>query len=181
MFCFNYSQPKHSRRRAESAGIKVNAACPGFTATDLNNSEAKRTVQQAAGEPATGVARRGWSDWPLLEPFNPSNEIVNLDGCGSSKPIGHVRRKARDSWRRSSVRHPLHLRDMSTNALIWLLLFENRDNRDSMAERGIRNPRWQLNHVTTDVGVSRIDHILQSACQMTCIVFIRCLRTESSR
>jgi NAD(P)-dependent dehydrogenase (short-subunit alcohol dehydrogenase family) len=35
----------------ESAGIKVNAACPGFTATDLNNFEGTRTVQQAAGEP----------------------------------------------------------------------------------------------------------------------------------
>src|SRR5208282_894718 len=29
----------------ESAGIKVNAACPGFTATDLNNFEGTRTVQ----------------------------------------------------------------------------------------------------------------------------------------
>jgi NAD(P)-dependent dehydrogenase (short-subunit alcohol dehydrogenase family) len=35
----------------ESAGIKVNAACPGFTATDLNNFEGTRTVQQAAREP----------------------------------------------------------------------------------------------------------------------------------
>lgn len=35
----------------ESAGIKVNAACPGFTATDLNNFQGTRTVQQAAHEP----------------------------------------------------------------------------------------------------------------------------------
>ena len=35
----------------EAAGIKVNAACPGFTATDLNNFEGTRTVQQGAGEP----------------------------------------------------------------------------------------------------------------------------------
>jgi NAD(P)-dependent dehydrogenase (short-subunit alcohol dehydrogenase family) len=35
----------------ESAGIKVNAACPGFTATDLNNFEGTRTVEQAAREP----------------------------------------------------------------------------------------------------------------------------------
>jgi NAD(P)-dependent dehydrogenase (short-subunit alcohol dehydrogenase family) len=35
----------------ESAGIKVNAACPGFTATDLNNFEGTRTIQQAAREP----------------------------------------------------------------------------------------------------------------------------------
>jgi NAD(P)-dependent dehydrogenase (short-subunit alcohol dehydrogenase family) len=35
----------------ESTGIKVNAACPGFTATDLNNFEGTRTVQQAARHP----------------------------------------------------------------------------------------------------------------------------------
>lgn len=35
----------------ESAGIKINAACPGFTATDLNNFDGTRTVQQAAREP----------------------------------------------------------------------------------------------------------------------------------
>src|SRR5579863_8412722 len=35
----------------EAAGIKVNAACPGFTATDLNNFEGTRTVQQGAREP----------------------------------------------------------------------------------------------------------------------------------
>jgi len=35
----------------ESAGIKVNAACPGFTATDLNNFRGTRTVEQAAVEP----------------------------------------------------------------------------------------------------------------------------------
>lgn len=35
----------------ESTGIKVNAACPGFTATDLNNFRGTRTVQQGAREP----------------------------------------------------------------------------------------------------------------------------------
>lgn len=35
----------------ESAGIKVNSACPGFTATDLNNLQGTRTVEQAAREP----------------------------------------------------------------------------------------------------------------------------------
>jgi NAD(P)-dependent dehydrogenase (short-subunit alcohol dehydrogenase family) len=34
----------------ESTRIKVNAACPGFTATDLNNFEGTRTVQQGARE-----------------------------------------------------------------------------------------------------------------------------------
>jgi hypothetical protein len=35
----------------ESTVIKVNAACPGFTATDLNNLQGTRPVQQAAREP----------------------------------------------------------------------------------------------------------------------------------
>jgi NAD(P)-dependent dehydrogenase (short-subunit alcohol dehydrogenase family) len=35
----------------ESVGIKVNAACPGFTATDLNYFRGTRTVEQAAHEP----------------------------------------------------------------------------------------------------------------------------------
>jgi NAD(P)-dependent dehydrogenase (short-subunit alcohol dehydrogenase family) len=34
----------------ESTRIKVNAACPGFTATDLNNFEGTRTVEQGARE-----------------------------------------------------------------------------------------------------------------------------------
>jgi NAD(P)-dependent dehydrogenase (short-subunit alcohol dehydrogenase family) len=35
----------------ESSGIKVNAACPGFTGTDFNNYAGTRTVEQAAREP----------------------------------------------------------------------------------------------------------------------------------
>src|ERR1700678_4261170 len=35
----------------QSAGIKVNAACPGFTATDLNYFRGTRTVEQGANEP----------------------------------------------------------------------------------------------------------------------------------
>jgi len=35
----------------EPTGIKVNAACPGFTATDMNNFQGTRTVEQAAREP----------------------------------------------------------------------------------------------------------------------------------
>lgn len=35
----------------ESAGIKVNAACPGFTSTDLNDFRGTRTVEEAAHEP----------------------------------------------------------------------------------------------------------------------------------
>jgi NAD(P)-dependent dehydrogenase (short-subunit alcohol dehydrogenase family) len=35
----------------EGTPIKVNAACPGFTATDLNNNTGKRTVAEGAREP----------------------------------------------------------------------------------------------------------------------------------
>jgi NAD(P)-dependent dehydrogenase (short-subunit alcohol dehydrogenase family) len=35
----------------ESTGIKVNAACPGFTGTALNNFEGTRTVEEGAREP----------------------------------------------------------------------------------------------------------------------------------
>jgi NAD(P)-dependent dehydrogenase (short-subunit alcohol dehydrogenase family) len=35
----------------ESTRIKVNAACPGFTATDLNNFQGTRSVREAAREP----------------------------------------------------------------------------------------------------------------------------------
>ena len=35
----------------EKTNIKVNAACPGFTATDLNNFEGTQTVEEAAREP----------------------------------------------------------------------------------------------------------------------------------
>ena len=35
----------------ETTGIKVNAACPGFTATDLNNFAGTQSVEEAAREP----------------------------------------------------------------------------------------------------------------------------------
>ncbi len=35
----------------EADGVKVNSACPGFTATDLNFFRGVRTVEQAAREP----------------------------------------------------------------------------------------------------------------------------------
>jgi NAD(P)-dependent dehydrogenase (short-subunit alcohol dehydrogenase family) len=34
-----------------SAEIKVNSACPGFTATDMNQHRGKRTVEQGAATP----------------------------------------------------------------------------------------------------------------------------------
>jgi NAD(P)-dependent dehydrogenase (short-subunit alcohol dehydrogenase family) len=55
----------------ESAGIKVNAACPGFTATDLNNFEGTRTVQQAAGEPVRLA---------LLDANGPTGTYLSEDG-----------------------------------------------------------------------------------------------------
>jgi NAD(P)-dependent dehydrogenase (short-subunit alcohol dehydrogenase family) len=55
----------------ESTGIKVNAACPGFTATDLNNFEGTRTVQQAAREPVRLA---------LLDANGPTGRFSNEDG-----------------------------------------------------------------------------------------------------
>lgn len=55
----------------EPTGIKVNAAAPGFTATDLNNFEGTRTVGQAAREPVRLA---------LLGPDGPTGTFSNEDG-----------------------------------------------------------------------------------------------------
>jgi NAD(P)-dependent dehydrogenase (short-subunit alcohol dehydrogenase family) len=55
----------------ESAGIKVNAACPGFTATDLNYFRGTRTVEQAAREPVRLA---------LLDAGGPTGTFSNEDG-----------------------------------------------------------------------------------------------------
>jgi NAD(P)-dependent dehydrogenase (short-subunit alcohol dehydrogenase family) len=55
----------------EPAGIKVNAACPGFTATDLNNFGGTRTVEQAAREPLRLA---------LIGPDGPTGTFSNEDG-----------------------------------------------------------------------------------------------------
>jgi len=55
----------------ESEGIKVNAACPGFTSTDLNNFQGTRTVQQAAREPVRLA---------LLDANGPTGTFSNEDG-----------------------------------------------------------------------------------------------------
>lgn len=55
----------------ESDGIKVNAACPGFTATDLNNFQGTRTVEQAAREPVRLA---------LLDANGPTGTYSNEDG-----------------------------------------------------------------------------------------------------
>jgi NAD(P)-dependent dehydrogenase (short-subunit alcohol dehydrogenase family) len=55
----------------EAAGIKVNAACPGFTGTDLNFFLGTRTVQQAAREPVRLA---------LIGPDGPTGTFSNEDG-----------------------------------------------------------------------------------------------------
>jgi NAD(P)-dependent dehydrogenase (short-subunit alcohol dehydrogenase family) len=55
----------------EAAGIKVNAACPGFTATDLNNFRGARTVEQAAHEPVRLA---------LIDASGPTGTFSNEDG-----------------------------------------------------------------------------------------------------
>ena len=52
-------------------GSKVNAACPGFTSTDLNNFQGTRTVQQAAREPVRLA---------LLDANGPTGTFSNEDG-----------------------------------------------------------------------------------------------------
>jgi NAD(P)-dependent dehydrogenase (short-subunit alcohol dehydrogenase family) len=55
----------------ESTGIKVNAACPGFTKTNLNNYEGTQTVEEGARE-AVRLA--------LLGPDGPTGTFSNADG-----------------------------------------------------------------------------------------------------
>jgi NAD(P)-dependent dehydrogenase (short-subunit alcohol dehydrogenase family) len=55
----------------ESTCIKVNAPCPGFTATDLNNFQGTRTIQQAALETMRLA---------LLDANGPTGTFSNEDG-----------------------------------------------------------------------------------------------------
>jgi len=55
----------------EAAGIKVNAVCPGFTATDLNEFRGIRTVEQGASEPVRLA---------LIGPDGPTGTFSNEDG-----------------------------------------------------------------------------------------------------
>jgi NAD(P)-dependent dehydrogenase (short-subunit alcohol dehydrogenase family) len=55
----------------ESTRIKVNAACPGFTATDLNNFEGTRSVVEGAREPVRLA---------LLDANGPTGTFSNEDG-----------------------------------------------------------------------------------------------------
>lgn len=55
----------------EPTGIKVNAAAPGFTATDFNNFKGTRSVQQAAREPVRLA---------LLGPEGPTGTFSDEDG-----------------------------------------------------------------------------------------------------
>ena len=55
----------------ESTGIKVNAACPGFTKTNLNNYAGTQTVEEGASEPVRLA---------LLGPDGPTGTFSNKDG-----------------------------------------------------------------------------------------------------
>jgi NAD(P)-dependent dehydrogenase (short-subunit alcohol dehydrogenase family) len=55
----------------EADGIKVNAACPGFTGTDLNFFRGTRTVEEGAREPVRLA---------LIGPDGPTGTFSNEDG-----------------------------------------------------------------------------------------------------
>jgi NAD(P)-dependent dehydrogenase (short-subunit alcohol dehydrogenase family) len=55
----------------ESTGIKVNAACPGYTKTNLNNYSGTRTVEEGAHEPVRLA---------LLGPDGPTGTFSNEEG-----------------------------------------------------------------------------------------------------
>jgi NAD(P)-dependent dehydrogenase (short-subunit alcohol dehydrogenase family) len=55
----------------ESTGIKVNAASPGFTKTNLNNYAGTQTVEEGAREPVRLA---------LLGPDGPTGTFSNADG-----------------------------------------------------------------------------------------------------
>jgi NAD(P)-dependent dehydrogenase (short-subunit alcohol dehydrogenase family) len=55
----------------ETTRIKVNAACPGFTATDLNSFRGTRSVEQGAREPVRLA---------LLDANGPTGSFSNEDG-----------------------------------------------------------------------------------------------------
>lgn len=65
----------------ETTNIKVNAACPDFTATDLNNFRGTRTVEQGAREAVRLV---------LIGADGPNGTLSDEDGPvrsrGSSRP-----------------------------------------------------------------------------------------------
>jgi NAD(P)-dependent dehydrogenase (short-subunit alcohol dehydrogenase family) len=55
----------------ESTGIKVNAACPGYTKTNLSNSAGTQTVEEGAHEPVRLA---------LLDPDGPTGTFSNTAG-----------------------------------------------------------------------------------------------------
>jgi hypothetical protein len=60
------------RRRPEYAHIKINSATPGYIATDLNNNEGNRTVEQGA---------RVVIDLATMENDGPSGGFFNDEGA----------------------------------------------------------------------------------------------------
>jgi NAD(P)-dependent dehydrogenase (short-subunit alcohol dehydrogenase family) len=59
-------------RELEGTTVKVNLACPGYTATDLNGHSGPRTVSEAAQEPVRLA---------LLGPDGPTGTFSNDDGA----------------------------------------------------------------------------------------------------
>ena len=59
---------KATLRVNRCSGIKFNAACPGFTSTNLNNYDGTRTVEQATREPVRLA---------LLGPDGPTRTVSN--------------------------------------------------------------------------------------------------------
>lgn len=55
----------------ESTGMKVNAACPGYTKTNLNNSSGTQTVEEGTREPVRLA---------LLGPDRPTGTFSNAAG-----------------------------------------------------------------------------------------------------
>lgn len=58
-------------KELETTRVKVNAACPGFTATDLNRFRGTRSVEQAAREPVRLA---------LLDSSGPTGSFSNEEG-----------------------------------------------------------------------------------------------------
>ena len=74
----------------ESTGIKVNAACPGFTKTNLNNYAGTQTVEEGAREPVRLRARPGRPDRHILERGRTAPVVVV---GGSPLRAGNPRRR----------------------------------------------------------------------------------------
>ncbi|MGA7539089.1 MAG: SDR family NAD(P)-dependent oxidoreductase [Steroidobacteraceae bacterium] len=93
----------------EGTGIKVNAACPGFTKTNLNNYAGTQTVEEGAREPVRlAAARTGRPERHVLERETRAASLVALPrivlrcsvagvGSGRCRSSRNIRGSPRDS------------------------------------------------------------------------------------